>query len=142
MRTCFSMHSTFPHCIIDLPGTGLKLPLKTGTGGALLGDHSSLLADRHDPTPPPASLTMATAAGMVSQWLARPTVTVLSPGDRHWEILNRFLTEGQAQGSLVTDAHLAALAVEHGATIATLDRDFARFPGLRFFNPLLAELRS
>jgi len=87
-------------------------------------------------------LAMATAAGMVSQWLARPTVTVLSPGDRHWEILNHFLTEGQAQGSLVTDAHLAALAVEHGATIATLDRDFARFPGLRFFNPLLAELRS
>ena len=57
MGTCFSMHSTFPHCIIDLPGTGLKLPLKTGTGGALLGDHSSLLADRHDPTPPPASFS-------------------------------------------------------------------------------------
>jgi uncharacterized protein len=87
-------------------------------------------------------LAMATAAGVVSQWLARPTVTVLSPGDRHWEILNRFLIEGQAQGPLVTDAHLAALAVEHGATIATVDRDFARFPGLRFFNPLLADSQS
>jgi uncharacterized protein len=84
-------------------------------------------------------LAMATAAGVVSEWLARPTVTILNPGDRHWEILSRFLIDGQAQGPLVTDAHLAALAVEHGATIATVDRDFARFPGLRFINPLLPD---
>ena len=83
-------------------------------------------------------IAMATAAALVSQWLARPTVTVLSPGDRHLEILNRFLIEGQTQGPLVTDAHLAGLAIEHGATSASVDRDFARFPGLRFFNPLLA----
>jgi toxin-antitoxin system PIN domain toxin len=87
-------------------------------------------------------LAIATAAAVVSQWLARPTVTVLSPGDRHWQILSRLLVEGQAQGPLVTDAHLAALALEHGATIATVDRDFARFPGLRFFNPLLADSGS
>jgi uncharacterized protein len=84
-------------------------------------------------------LAIATAAAVVSQWLARPNLKVLNPDDRHWEVLNRLLIEGQAQGPLVTDAHLAALAVEHGATIATVDRDFARFPGSSFFNPLLPD---
>jgi toxin-antitoxin system PIN domain toxin len=83
-------------------------------------------------------LTIAEASATVSEWLALPNVSVPSPGDRHWAILSRLLTEGQVRGALVTDAHLAALAIEHGATIATVDRDFARFPGLRFFNPLLS----
>ena len=84
-------------------------------------------------------LAIANAAAVVSQWLTRPNVSVLNPGDRHWEILGRFLIQGQTHGPLVTDAHLGALAVEHGATLATVDRDFARFPGLRFFNPLLSD---
>ncbi len=82
-------------------------------------------------------LTTAEASAIVSEWLERPNVTVLAPGERHWALLNRLLAEGQVKGALVTDAHLAALAIEHGATVATVDRDFARFPGLRFFNPLL-----
>lgn len=77
------------------------------------------------------------AAAIVSGWLERPMVTVLSAGNRHWQILRDLLVEGQAPGPLTTDAHLAALCIEHGATLATIDRDFARFPGLRSFNPLV-----
>jgi len=81
-------------------------------------------------------LTTGEAIKIVSSWLARANLTVLSPGDRHWEILQNLLVEGQATGPLVTDAHLAALAIEHGATLASADRDFARFPGLKLLNPL------
>ena len=76
------------------------------------------------------------AVAIVSEWLDRPMVTVLGPGERHWEILRNLLQEGQAPGPLVMDAHLAALAIEHGAALSTSDRDFARFPGLRLSNPL------
>lgn len=79
------------------------------------------------------------AAAVVSEWLERPTVTLVNPGERHWAILGPLLGEGQASGPLVADAHLAALAIEHGATLATTDRDFTRFPGLRLLNPLLPE---
>lgn len=81
-------------------------------------------------------LSMPEAVRIVSDWLERPTVTILNPGERHWEILRDLVTRGQAHGSLIMDAHLAALAIEHGATLATTDRDFSRFPGLRIFNPL------
>jgi hypothetical protein len=80
--------------------------------------------------------TLDEAIAIVAGWLERPNVTLLNPGERHWEILRELMTKGQARGTLVTDAHLAALAVEHGCTLATTDRDFARFPGLNFFNPL------
>jgi hypothetical protein len=80
--------------------------------------------------------SIAEAVAIVSEWLERPMVTLLAPGDRHWEILRNLLLEGQAPGPLVMDAHLAALAIEHGATLSTNDRDFARFPGLRLQNPL------
>ena len=70
------------------------------------------------------------------KWLERPGVAILDPGERHWGILSNLMISAQASGPLVTDAHLAALAIEHGATLCTNDRDFARFPGLRIFNPL------
>ena len=82
------------------------------------------------------AFSLQEAIAIVAGWLERPTVTLLSPGERHWEILREMLTKGQARGPLVTDAHLAALAIEHGAALAITDRDFARFPGLKFFNPL------
>ena len=73
---------------------------------------------------------------IVSSWLDVPCVTVPSPGPRHWEIFEKVLRGAQARGPLVLDAHLAALAIEHGAQLASADRDFARFEGLRFLNPL------
>jgi len=80
----------------------------------------------------------AEALDAISGWLAQPVVTTPGPGPHHHEILDRMIREGQATGPLVTDAVLAALAIEHGCTLASTDRDFARFPGLRWFNPLAA----
>jgi uncharacterized protein len=81
-------------------------------------------------------MSLAEAGGIVTGWLAHPRVSVLQPTERHWTILGRLLAEGQARGPLVMDAHLAALAIEHGATLCTTDRDFTRFKGLRLLNPL------
>lgn len=83
-------------------------------------------------------ISMAEAASVVSEWLAQPGVAILEPSERHWSLLQRLLSAAQAQGPLVADAHLAALAVEHGATLCTHDRDFARFPGLGVAYPLAA----
>lgn len=82
-------------------------------------------------------LPIETACGVVSSWLDLPSVAVIAPGAHHWEVLARVTREGQATGPMVMDAHLAVLAIEHGATIATTDRDFARFEGLSFHNPLV-----
>jgi toxin-antitoxin system PIN domain toxin len=76
------------------------------------------------------------ATRIVSEWLGRPNAVILEPGLRHWEILSGILSTAQARGDLVTDAHLASLAIEHGAVLCTDDRDFARFPGLRTLDPL------
>ena len=81
-------------------------------------------------------LSPAEAAQAVSAWLAQPSAGVLDPGERHWEILRRLTHDGQSSGPLVMDAALAAIAIEHGATLQTTDRDFARFSGLRWVNPL------
>lgn len=81
-------------------------------------------------------LSMEEAEHHVSSWLAQPSAGVLEPGERHWEILQQLTSEGQASGPLVMDAALAAIAIEHGATLCTTDRDFARFPGLTWTNPI------
>ena len=82
----------------------------------------------------PLSTTEAEAA--ISSWLDQPAVGILEPGERHWDILRSVVREGQAAGPLVMDAVLAAIALEHGATVCTTDRDFSRFSGLRWANPL------
>jgi hypothetical protein len=84
-------------------------------------------------------LSLGEAAAIVSSWLGQPCVSLLQPGERHWEILSGLLEPAQARGPLVMDAHLAALAMEHGAVLASNDRDFARFDGLRIVNPLAGE---
>lgn len=75
-------------------------------------------------------------ARTVDQWLEQPNVRVLTPGDDHWLLFRRMIVEGQASGPLVSDAQLAALTIEYGGVLHTTDRDFARFPGLRWKNPL------
>lgn len=84
----------------------------------------------------PNPLKPEEAAAIVSEWLAHPTVVTVEPGDRHWEILTALLLATQARGSRVMDAHLAAITIEHGATLCTTDRDFRLFAGLRTLNPL------
>jgi hypothetical protein len=76
------------------------------------------------------------AVATVSGWLARPNVAVVGPAEQHWQILTSLLPRSRVRGSLVMDAHLAALAIEHGATLCTNDRDFARFPELKVEYPL------
>jgi uncharacterized protein len=76
------------------------------------------------------------ATHLVDQWMEQPNVRFLAPGDEHWILLRRMLIDGQARGPLVSDAQLAALALEHGGVLYSTDRDFARFPGLRWSNPL------
>lgn len=85
----------------------------------------------------PQPLRTEEAVEVVSEWLGRPNLIVLQPTGRHWEIFTRLLAEGQAAGALVMDAHLAALAIEHGCQLATTDRDFSRFAGLKTVNPLV-----
>lgn len=72
----------------------------------------------------------------MERWLDAPPAWVPVPGRRHREILSALLIAAGSGANLVPDAHLAALAVEHGLVIASTDGDFARFPGLRWENPL------
>jgi len=80
-------------------------------------------------------LAPAEAVAAVSSWLEQPVAGILEPGERHMEVLTRLIADGQASGPLIMDAALAAIAIEHGATLYTADRDFARFPGLDWINP-------
>jgi toxin-antitoxin system PIN domain toxin len=78
----------------------------------------------------------AEAAGTINSWLALPHVRILYPGDRHWQLLQRLSEQVRLSGAQITDAAIAAIAIEYGAVVHTNDRDFARFPGLRWVNPL------
>jgi toxin-antitoxin system PIN domain toxin len=78
------------------------------------------------------------AVAIVEEWLDQRNVRLLAPTDRHWTILKGLIGQGQVRAALMMDAHLAALAIEHGAVLYTNDRDFTRFPGLKWVNPLQA----
>lgn len=76
------------------------------------------------------------AGARVRSWLARPQTALIHPGERHADILFDLLEGVGSAGTLTTDAHLAALAIEHQAELHSTDADMARFPGLRWRNPL------
>ena len=75
------------------------------------------------------------AFDLVDDWLTAPSATLVQPTSRHASVLRGLLLEAGTAGNLVSDAHLAALAVEHGARICTFDRDFQRFAGVQSFAP-------
>jgi toxin-antitoxin system PIN domain toxin len=81
-------------------------------------------------------LAIDEAVAIVSGWLERPMVGILEPGERHWEILKPLLVGTPVRAATVMDAELAAIAIEHGATLHTTDRGFNQFAGLRVVNPL------
>ncbi|HEY2465856.1 MAG TPA: TA system VapC family ribonuclease toxin [Steroidobacteraceae bacterium] len=81
-------------------------------------------------------LSGSAACAIVASWLSRPCVAVVGPGERFWEIFREQITEAQVSGPLVTDAALAALALENGAVLCSTDRDFRRFKGLQISDPL------
>lgn len=82
--------------------------------------------------------TMKNAMLIVEGWLDLPHVRTLSPGPRHWPLFREMLVKADVRGKLTSDAALAALAIEYGGVLYSADRDFARFPGLRWMNPLEA----
>jgi uncharacterized protein len=82
---------------------------------------------------PPA--TIDEALSFAAAVRSSPNAVSVAPGPRHWEIFQRLCREGRARGNLVPDAYLAALALESGSELITTDRDFARFPGLRWRHP-------
>ena len=90
-------------------------------------------------TPPSvlaAPLSPHDALSRVRGWLDQPEVRILEPGPRHVDLLDELFRATGVGGSLTTDPHLAALAIEHQAELHSNDADFARFPGLRWRNPL------
>lgn len=84
----------------------------------------------------PDPLTPADAWQQIEDWLDAPTAWMPEPGPRYRQLLGRFVRELGVQGALVTDAQLAALAVDHGVALVSTDSDFARFRDLRWVNPL------
>ena len=76
------------------------------------------------------------ALGHIRSWLERPQTQILHPGPRHLDLLESLMRDSNPSKNLTTDIHLAALAIEHQAELHSNDGDFARFPGLRWTNPL------
>jgi len=102
---------------------------------ALTGVVRILTHPRIFPDPTPLDIALE----YVSQLREHLGCVLVSPGERHWEIFNRLCKAVGAKGNLVSDAFLAALAIESGAEWITADRDYARFPGLRWRHPLHPE---
>ena len=84
----------------------------------------------------PDGLSLKEAMAEVQSWLDQPCVRLVTPTDQHWAIFQQMLRVSHATANLVSDAHLAALAVEHNCVLHSTDMDFARFRGLKWTNPL------
>jgi toxin-antitoxin system PIN domain toxin len=105
---------------IGLPWAVIHAFLRLTTGKAVL----------------PRPLDIGTATSIIDEWLSLPAVMPLEAGPGYWMIFRELLRKAKISGKMVTDAHIAALAIEHDATLYTADRDFQRFAGLRVINPL------
>jgi len=106
------------------------LPWATILGFIRIMTHRGIM---RNPMPPREAIRRARV------WLQHPSIQVLTPGEGHGEVLFKLLERLGTAGNLTTDAHLAALAIEYQAELASTDADFGRFPGLRWFNPLEVE---
>ncbi len=102
------------------------LPTAVSIGFVRIATHPRIFSSPLDPR---------VAIDTVRTWLARPNVTVPHPTDRHLDLLTELLESIGVGGNLVPDAHLAALAIEHGAEMVSYDNDFSRFPGLVWQSP-------
>jgi len=81
-------------------------------------------------------ISAARAFQLVDAWLDRETASIIEPGPDHRRLFRELLLPLGTAGNLTSDAHLAVIAIEHRATLCSTDNDFARFPGLRWMNPL------
>ena len=89
-----------------------------------------------NPTASSNPLTIETAVGVVDEWLRLDNTHLVSIEKKNWPLFSTILINGQATGNLVMDAHIAAIAASCGATVATTDRDFSRFTGIKTYNPI------
>jgi toxin-antitoxin system PIN domain toxin len=112
------------------------------SNGAMLGlpwqTVAAFIRITTNPRIPGERFSLDEVVRLVDQWLELPNVKLLAPGDQHWALLRKLLIAGQARGPLATDAQLAALTMEHGGVLHTTDRDFARFPEVKWTNPIEA----
>ena len=125
--------SPFHESAKDWLESSLNEPARVGLPWA------SLLAFQRISTHPRAAvspLSPSQAWSFVADWLDAETTWVPVPGERHAEIIRDLIVAGDLRGNLVTDAHLAALAIEHGVGICSTDSDFARFPQIAWVNPI------
>jgi len=83
----------------------------------------------------PRPLDVTTALGVMETWVTQPRAVLLHPTARHLSVLGGLLAPAGTGGNLVSDAHLAALALEHGAQVVSFDADFSRFSGVRWTRP-------
>lgn len=104
-----------------------------GVSEMVLSGFMRIVTNRRIMKPPS---TVEEALGFMDGLREQPNTVTLTPGPRNWSIFERLCRDAGATGDLVPDAYLAALAIEHGAELITTDRDFARFPGLRWRHPL------
>lgn len=84
----------------------------------------------------PSPLSIEDAWMQINEWLSLQNIWIPSPTDRHQNVLGDLLKKSQASANLIPDAHLAALAIEHGLEVCTTDTDFAKFPNCKWKNPL------
>ena len=103
------------------------VPWIVAAGFVRLLTHPSVLSTPATPT---------NAVDLMAEWFRSPSVVPLNPGTQHLAIFRNMLATTGVAANLVTDAHIAALAIEHQAEVHSNDSDFARFPGLRWRNPL------
>ena len=82
-------------------------------------------------------LSLEEAVHYVDRWLEQPNVVIVVPTSTHWPLVKDLLNASGTAGNLTTDAHIAALAVEHGFTVYSNDADFGRFPNVKWVNPLI-----
>ncbi len=81
-------------------------------------------------------LSLLQAIARVQSWLDQPCTRIVRPTQRHWQVFSELLVDARATANLVTDARIAALAIEHGCRIVSTDSDFSRFRGVKWYDPL------
>lgn len=115
--------------LVETINTGQRWALPWQTVGTFL----RLTSDRRITT---GTVSAARSWGFVEEWLELPNCFMPEPGPRSRTLLGQWLADGLVSGSLVPEAQLAALALEHGLPVASADSGFARFPGLTWIDPV------
>jgi uncharacterized protein len=125
--------SAFHEAARDWLEAALNGPTRVGLPWATL---TAFLRIATHPRASANPLTSAEAWRFVAEWLEAEPAWIPEPTSHHARVLERLIREGDLRGNLIPDAHLAALAIEHGVGVCSADSDFARFPDVRWTNPL------